>query len=149
MELVNKIRTRSRAIGVGVVAGLLVLAALGAATWYRASGPVDSSASASAYEGARLGDAAPGFRLVDQNGVSVSLSDFRGRVVVLTLLDPYCTDICPIYAYHYRLAHQSLGNDAVKVAFLAFNANDEKTSVVDVMAATRKWAWTKFRPGIS
>lgn len=60
-------------------------------------------------------------------------------VVVLTLLDPDCTDICPLYAYHYRLAYQSLGQDAAKVAFLAFNANDEKTSVEDVAAATRKW----------
>ncbi len=76
---------------------------------------------------------------MDQNGTSVSLSDFRDRVVVLTLLDPYCTDICPIYAYHYRLAYQALGHDAAKVAFLAFNANDEKTSVDDVAAATKKW----------
>ena len=60
-------------------------------------------------------------------------------VVVLTLLDPYCTDICPIYAHQYRLAYERLGNDAAKVAFLAFNANDEKTSVDDVAAATKKW----------
>ncbi|MGH6793399.1 MAG: SCO family protein, partial [Methyloceanibacter sp.] len=79
------------------------------------------------------------FRLVDQNGRVKTLGDFRGKVVVLTLLDPYCTDICPIYAYHFRLAYQALGQDATKVAFLAFNGNDEKTSVEDMMAATRKW----------
>ena len=108
--------------------------------WYQASGPVDSRGSPSSYEGTRLDGAVPvGFRLVDQNGRSVSLADFRGMVVVLTLLDPYCTDICPIYAHQYRLAYERLGNDAAKVAFLAFNANDEKTSVDEVAAATKKW----------
>jgi len=131
---------RFRSIALGVAAGLLVLAVLGAVVWYGARSPADSSASASSYEGTRLGDAAaPGFRMVDQNGVSVALADFLGKVVVLTLLDPDCTDICPIYAYHYRLAYRALGQDAAKVAFVAFNANDEKTAVDDVMAATRKW----------
>jgi len=130
----NKIRTRIHSISLGVLAGALLVAVLALVAWYQAAGP--------AYEGTKLDKldgAAPGFRLVDQNGASVSLADFRGRVVVLTLLDPYCTDICPIYAHYYRLAYQALGKDSAKVAFLAINANDEKTSVEDVMAATRKW----------
>ncbi|MGH8221923.1 MAG: SCO family protein [Woeseiaceae bacterium] len=103
--------------------------------WY-----ADFRSPPASYEGTKLDGAAPiGFRLVDQNGRSMTLADFRGKVVVLTLLDPYCTDICPIYAYHYRLAYQALGQDAARVAFLAFNGNDEKTSVEDMMAATRKW----------
>ena len=131
---------RFRSIAIGVAAGTLLLAVLGVLTWQRASGPADSRGSSSSYEGTRLDGAAPvGFRLVDQNGRSLSLADFRGRVVALTLLDPYCTDICPIYAYQYRLAYQALGKDAANVAFLAFNANDEKTSVDDVAAATKKW----------
>ena len=138
-EFGPEIRRRSRSIGLGVAAGMLLLTVLGVVAWYHAAGPADSREASLSYEGTRLDGAAPGFRLVDQNGASVSLSDFRGRVVVLTLLDPYCTDICPIYAYHYRLAYRSLGHDAAKVAFLAFNANDEKTSVEDVMAATKKW----------
>lgn len=129
---------RVRWIGLGI-AGLLAVALLGAVAWYQAPERADSRQSPASYEGTKLGDAAPGFRLVDQNGASRSLEDFGGKVVVLTLLDPVCTDICPIYAYHYRLAYQALGPDAAKVAFLAFNANDEKTSVEDMMAATRKW----------
>ena len=134
----NKIPVRLRSIGLGV-AGLLAVAALGAVAWYQGRERADSRPSPASYEGTKLGDAAPGFRLVDQNGVSRSLEDFRGKVIVLTLLDPICTDICPIYAYHYRLAYQALGQDAAKVAFVAFNANDEKTSVEDMMAATKKW----------
>ncbi|MGQ0654801.1 MAG: SCO family protein, partial [Betaproteobacteria bacterium] len=91
------------------------------------------------YDGTRLGDAAPDFRLTDQNGTSVALADVRGKVVVLTLLDPDCTDICPIYAAHLRIAHGELGADASKVAFLAFNSNDEKVSVADVAMASTKW----------
>jgi protein SCO1/2 len=135
---VNKIPARPRSIGLGI-AGLLIVAVLGTIAWYQGRERADSGQTAASYEGTALGDAAPPFRLVDQNGVSRSLEDFRGKVVVLTLLDPICTDICPVYAYHYRLAYQALGQDAVKVAFVAFNANDEKTSVEDTMAATKKW----------
>jgi len=125
-------------IGLGLGVGALVLSALAVVVaWYQAGWSTQSGQIP--YEGTRLDSPAPGFRLVDQNGAPVSLSDFRGMVVVLTLLDPVCTDICPVYAYHYRLAYQSLGPDAAKVAFLAFNANDEKTSVDHMATATRKW----------
>ena len=138
----NKIRTRIHSISLGVLAGALLVAVLAIVAWYQAGGPDGSRELPSSYEGTRLDKldgAAPGFRLLDQNGAGVSLADFRGMVVVLALLDPECTDTCPIYAYHYRLAYRALGEDARKVAFLAFNANDEKTSVENVMAATRKW----------
>ena len=128
-----------RVRSIGLAAGLLAVGVLGAIAWYAGRERADSGQPPAPYEGTKLGDPAPGFRLVDQNGASRSLEDFRGKVVVLTLLDPICTDICPIYAYHYRLAYQALGQDAGKVAFIAFNANDEKTSVEDVMAATKKW----------
>ncbi len=135
-----------RVVWRSVLAGALLVAVLALVAWYQtgyqAGGTVSFRGLPASYEGTKLDKlegAAPGFRLLDQNAASVSLADLRGMVVVLTLLDPDCTDICPIYAYHYRLAYQSLGEDSRKVAFLAFNANDEKTSVDDVMAATRKW----------
>lgn len=139
-ELAPKSPRRLRSVARGLVAGSLFLAVLGVVAWYRASSPADSRETSLSYEGTQLGSAAaPGFRLVDQNGTPVSLSDFRDRVVVLAPLNPLCTEICPIYALHYRLAYRALGEDAAKVAFLAFNANDEKTSLEDVMAATKKW----------
>lgn len=118
---------------------------LAGVAWYLVRERADSRLSLADYEGTKLGDPAPGFRFVDQKGAPVSLADLRGRIVVLTLLDPYCTDICPIYANQYRLAYQALGQDAAQVAFVAFNANDEKTSVDDVMAATRKWNMSEIR----
>jgi protein SCO1/2 len=40
--------------------------------------------------------AAPPFRLRDQNGVFVSLAELRGRSVLVTFLDSRCVDQCPI-----------------------------------------------------
>jgi cytochrome oxidase Cu insertion factor (SCO1/SenC/PrrC family) len=39
---------------------------------------------------------APGFTLTDQQGRTLPLAAFRGKVVVLQFVDPHCTDICPI-----------------------------------------------------
>ena len=136
----EKARARWLSVGRGVAAGALVAVVVVVLAWYLSGGFNPPKRSGPDYEGSKLEGPAPDFRLVDQNGASVSLSDFRGRVAVLTLLDPDCTDICPIYAYHYRLAYQALGQDAAKVAFLAFNANDEKTSVADVRGASKKWS---------
>jgi protein SCO1 len=41
---------------------------------------------------------APDFKLLDQRGAEVSLSDLRGRVVALTFLDTQCLDLCPLQA---------------------------------------------------
>ncbi len=135
----ERVCSRWLPIGLSVAAGVLLLGALTVPVWYEIDRSTQSQPRASGYVGTTLEGPAPDFRLVDQTGTPRSLSDFRGRVVVLSLLDPDCTDICPIYAAHFRLASQALGEDAAKVAFLAFNANDERTSIEDVMAATRKW----------
>ena len=42
------------------------------------------------YEGTSLDGPAADFRLKDQNGATIALSDFRGRVVVLTFMDSQC-----------------------------------------------------------
>ncbi len=44
----------------------------------------------------RAAQAAPDFRLPDQNGQMVSLSSLRGREVLVTFMDPTCTSLCPI-----------------------------------------------------
>jgi cytochrome oxidase Cu insertion factor (SCO1/SenC/PrrC family) len=50
------------------------------------------------YEGTELSGKAPDFRLMDQHGDLVSLSDFKGKVVVLTFFDSQCQDVCPLTA---------------------------------------------------
>lgn len=65
---------------------------------------------------------APGFRLTDQFGATVSLASLRGRTVVLTFLDPVCTSDCPLIAQELRQVDTSL-HDPAGTAFVAVVAN--------------------------
>ena len=40
--------------------------------------------------------------LQNQFGNTVSISDYRGQVVVLTFLYSYCEDICPIVSNYFQ-----------------------------------------------
>ncbi len=50
------------------------------------------------------------FDLTDQNGRQVSLASLRGKVVLLTFLDPVCVSDCPLVAQQFRAADQLLGS---------------------------------------
>lgn len=39
---------------------------------------------------------APDFALINQDGATVRLSQFRGRLVLLTFLYTHCVDVCPL-----------------------------------------------------
>ena len=92
------------------------------------------------YEGTEISGEAPDFRLTDQNGSYASLSDFRGKVVVLTFMDSQCKDTCPITGAHFRQAYGQLDqNEAKQAVFLGVNVNVEANSVADVLETTRAW----------
>ncbi len=98
------------------------------------------------YLGTELGgQIAPDFRLMDQRGEELALSDFTAKVVVLAFLDPLCTDSCPLTAMHFGLANQGLGKEADRVAFLAVNVNTDASSVPDMEAATEKWGMSQLQ----
>jgi peroxiredoxin len=63
---------------------------LGAATMIAAAVPAAAAVA--------VGEAAPGFTLMDTAGNKVSLSDFEGKVVVLEWLNPDC----PFVQRHYK-----------------------------------------------
>ena len=93
-----------------------------------------------AYTGTELEGPAPDFTLTDQNGETVSLSDFHGEFLVLTFLDPNCTDICPLTTLHFAQAQAELNDDlADRAVYLAINVNMEYASVDRVAEASRKW----------
>src|SRR5262249_60531132 len=71
----------------------------------------------------RLDLPAPGFSLTDQNGRTVSLASLRGKVVLMTFLDPVCTSDCPIIAQEFKQAGQMLGAQATNVELVAVVAN--------------------------
>lgn len=67
---------------------------------------------------------APDFHLTDQNGQPMSLSQFRGRSVVLSFNDDQCTDVCTLLAEDIVRADRYLGpQGARRVVFLGVNVN--------------------------
>jgi cytochrome oxidase Cu insertion factor (SCO1/SenC/PrrC family) len=72
---------------------------------------------------------APGFTLTDQHGRQVSLASLRGKVVLLTFLDPVCTSDCPLIAQEFREADQVLGASSRHVELVAIVANPVYRSI--------------------
>ena len=60
-------------------------------------------------------DYAKGFTLTDQNGQSRSLSDFKGKVVVLFFGYTQCPDVCPTSMTELVEVKRLLGADAAKL----------------------------------
>ena len=52
-----------------------------------------------------------------------SLAGLRGKVVLLTFLDPVCTSDCPLIAQEFRASDQMLGRAAADVELVAIVAN--------------------------
>ena len=95
--------------------------------------------------GTPLNSVAPAFTLTDQFGKKVSLSSFRGKVVVVSFNDPLCTTICPLTTTALLEAKKLLGPAAADVQLLGVGANPEATQVKWVRAYSqahgmmRKW----------
>ncbi len=145
----NRSRARvalSAAALLGALAGLAGLA--GCSTGTPASPQSASSASAgpgaAAMDnpnldlGSTLGESpAPDFRLQNQFGQAMSLSQFRGKVVMLAFEDSECTTVCPLTTQSMLEAKQLLGAAGDKVQLLGIDANPDATSVADVLAYSR------------
>jgi len=99
-----------------------------------------TSKNSQPYEGTELSGEAPDFQLADQNNSVVKLSDFRGKVVVLTFMDSKCQDTCPLTAAHFRETYRQFDqNETKQVVFLGVNVNVEESAVADVLETTRAW----------
>jgi len=81
-------------------------------------------------QGTSLGNTpAPDFRLTDQFGKRVALSQFRGKPVVLTFLYTNCPDQCPLTAEKLHMTMQALGKDAQNVAVIAISTDPKRDTV--------------------
>jgi cytochrome oxidase Cu insertion factor (SCO1/SenC/PrrC family) len=114
--------------GIGSVAavGAIGVIILGAAPMAAAqASPVADTILAQAIDGSStsLDHAAPPFSLTDQHGRAVTLASLRGKVVLLTFLDPVCTTDCPLEAQEFRQAGQLLGTSDLHVELVAIVAN--------------------------
>ena len=80
---------------------------------------------------------APDIKLVNQFGQPMSLSQFRGKVVMLGFEDSECTTVCPLTTQSMLQAKQMLGAAGDQVQLLGVDANPTATSVADVLAYSR------------
>ena len=85
-----------------------------------------NGAAATQLTGTDLGKKpAPNFQLTDQTGQTISLSQFKGKPVVLTFLYTHCPDICPLTAEHLHSTMVQMGSDAQKVGVLAVSTDPQ------------------------
>jgi cytochrome oxidase Cu insertion factor (SCO1/SenC/PrrC family) len=131
----------SASFGTVAAVGALGLVILGAAPMAAAQANPNADpilAEAIAGSTAPLNFPAKPFALTDQHGRTVSLASLRGKVVLLTFLDPVCTSDCPLIAQEFRAAGQLLGADSRHVELVAVVANPVYHQVADVQAFDRQ-----------
>jgi cytochrome oxidase Cu insertion factor (SCO1/SenC/PrrC family)/thiol-disulfide isomerase/thioredoxin len=122
---------RALVLGVLVGAGLAAIV-VGALAFTRPSPSPPSQTTALASNpaldpGTPIHGAAPDFTLTDQFGRAVSLSAFRGKVVILAFNDPQCTTICPLTTTAMVKAKRLLGSAGTQVELLGVGANPAAT----------------------
>jgi len=96
-----------------------------------ATPPASEATNSSGFDGAVLSPspAAPGFALTDQHGRSVSLSDYRGQVTILTFLYSRCGASCTLIAQQIRGALDELPKPVPVVIVSADPAADSPASI--------------------
>lgn len=62
------------------------------------------------------GEAIPSIPMVNQDGKTVDLTDFRGKAVLITFVDTQCTDDCPIITRLFGRINQLLSRDPLAYA---------------------------------
>ena len=125
---------------VGAVAALAIIvlgaAPMAAAAANRTADPI--LALAIAGDSAAMNLPAPGFQLTDQSGQPVSLASLRGKVVLMTFLDPVCTTDCPIIGAEFKEAGVLLGKQDADVELVAIVANPTYRSAAFTQAFDRE-----------
>jgi cytochrome oxidase Cu insertion factor (SCO1/SenC/PrrC family) len=142
----NRFRARaalSAAALAGVLGGLPGLAACSSGTTPAGSSQ-STGANSAAMDNPNLdlgsslgGQPAPDFRLRNQFGQPMSLSQFRGKVVMLAFEDSECTTVCPLTTQSMLQAKQLLGPAGSQVQLLGVDANPDAISVADVLSYSR------------
>jgi cytochrome oxidase Cu insertion factor (SCO1/SenC/PrrC family)/uncharacterized membrane protein (UPF0136 family) len=128
-------------LGAMISAVAIAVIALGAVPMAAAQASPDASAIlAQAIDGqpAPVDFPAHDFTLTDQHGKQVSLAGLRGKVVLLSFLDPVCVTDCPLEAQEFKAAGQQLGAQAAQVELVAVNLNPDYNGVAYTQAFDRQ-----------
>jgi protein SCO1/2 len=78
---------------------------------------------------------APAFTLDNQFGKPISLSDYRGKAVLLTFLYVDCPDVCPLISAALRTTIDKLGTEAKRAQVVAISVDP----IGDTPKAVRKY----------
>jgi protein SCO1/2 len=111
---------------------VIIIAILGARTRGQTSTPsnITPTANQSGLQGTDLGGTlAPGFQLTDQFGKTITLSQFKGKPVILTFLYTHCPDQCPLTAEKLHAVMLNLGSQAQNVAVLAVSTDPQRDTI--------------------
>ncbi len=147
----NTVRRATWLTGLAVAAALAVAgcsssgsSASGASSQSSGSQSSTSANSDAAMEnpnldlGSSAGDKpAPDLTLVNQFGQQMSLSQFRGKVVMLSFEDSECTTVCPLTTQSMVLAKELLGKAGSSVQLLGVDANPDAIKVANVLDYSR------------
>jgi len=141
----NTTRRATWLAGLAVIAALAVAGCSSSAPGAQSTAPSSmTQANAAAMENPNLdtgtslgGKPAPDVKLVNQFGQQMSLSQFRGRVVMLSFEDSECTTVCPLTTQSMVLAKELLGKAGASVQLLGVDANPDAIKVADVMDYSR------------
>lgn len=121
------------------VVGALAVVLVGAAPMaFATTNPNADPITAQAIAGStgQFDTPAANFALTSQDGRQVSLASLRGKVVLLTFLDPVCTTDCPLIAQEMRSALAMLGTKASNTELVAVVANPTYISTAYTKAFT-------------
>jgi cytochrome oxidase Cu insertion factor (SCO1/SenC/PrrC family) len=129
-------RVQSVAAVAAVAVILLGAAPMASAAVNRTADPI--LALAIAGNSSTLDLPAPAFQLTDQNGRTVTQASLRGKVVLMTFLDPVCTTDCPIIAQELKQAGTLLGAKDKDIALVAIVANPTYRSTAFTQAFDRQ-----------
>jgi len=89
-------------------------------------------------QGTNLGGTqAPNFQLTDQFGKTISLSQFKGKPIILTFLYTHCPDQCPLTAEKLHTVMLNLGSQAQNVAVLAVSTDPQRDTIAAALTFSK------------
>ena len=111
---------------------VIITAILGSRTGGQTATPniITLTTNQSGLQGTDLGGVqAPDFQLTDQFGKTITLSQFKGKPIILTFLYTHCPDQCPLIAEKLHVVMLNLGSHAQNIAVLAVSTDPQRDTI--------------------
>jgi len=89
---------------------------------------------------------APPFALTDQNNRRVALTDFRGRVAIVTFLFTNCTDVCPALPQILNRVDQLLSEEErMKLAYIGISIDPRRDTPAQMKKFLQQYGLSEAR----